>query len=226
MAMPNFLIIGFEKAGTTSVYHYLKQHPQVFVSPTKETNFFIYEGQNPEILPYAAVSSFIAVNGCDDRVVQVHGFHGLRHALRFAPIHQCGFAVFDVTEGAGTCAYIAEHQECRRTAAPAFAQIRAHGFFANGVQFLRAHEFVYAFIRLTRRRTHLDPFRTAQRADVCYGDDSVSRRCGRHKVLFEAWSRYGLSSYSTTDIFHSFFLTFNRSPLTSTTSTVSPLRIF
>lgn len=52
MAMPNFLIIGFEKAGTTSVYNYLKQHPQIFVSPTKETNFFIYEGQNPEILPY------------------------------------------------------------------------------------------------------------------------------------------------------------------------------
>jgi hypothetical protein len=52
MAMPNFLIIGFEKAGTTSVYHYLKQHPQVFVSPTKETNFFVHEGQNPEILPY------------------------------------------------------------------------------------------------------------------------------------------------------------------------------
>ena len=52
MVMPNFLIIGFEKAGTTSVYQYLKQHPQVFVSPTKETNFFIYEGQNPEILPY------------------------------------------------------------------------------------------------------------------------------------------------------------------------------
>lgn len=52
MAMPNFLIIGFEKAGTTSVYHYLKQHPQVFVSPTKETNFFIHEAQNPEIVPY------------------------------------------------------------------------------------------------------------------------------------------------------------------------------
>jgi hypothetical protein len=52
MVMPNFLIIGFEKAGTTSVYHYLKQHPQVFVSPTKETNYFVHEGQNPEILPY------------------------------------------------------------------------------------------------------------------------------------------------------------------------------
>jgi hypothetical protein len=54
MTMPNFLIIGFEKAGTTSVYHYLKQHPEVFVSPTKETNFFIHEGQNPEVLPYLA----------------------------------------------------------------------------------------------------------------------------------------------------------------------------
>ena len=52
MVMPNFLIIGFEKAGTTSVYHYLKQHPQVFVSPTKETNFFIHEAQNPDIVPY------------------------------------------------------------------------------------------------------------------------------------------------------------------------------
>ena len=52
MAMPNFLIIGFEKAGTTSVYHYLKQHPQVFMSPIKETNFFLHKGQNPEVLPY------------------------------------------------------------------------------------------------------------------------------------------------------------------------------
>jgi hypothetical protein len=54
MAMPNFLIIGFEKAGTTSVYHYLQQHPEVFVSPTKETNFFLHEAQNPEFLPYLA----------------------------------------------------------------------------------------------------------------------------------------------------------------------------
>jgi len=40
MVLPNFLIFGVQKAGTTSVYTYLKQHPQVFVSPRKETNFF------------------------------------------------------------------------------------------------------------------------------------------------------------------------------------------
>lgn len=40
MVLPNFLIIGFQKAGTTSVYNYLAQHPDVFVSPRKELNFF------------------------------------------------------------------------------------------------------------------------------------------------------------------------------------------
>lgn len=37
--LPNFLIIGVQKAGTTSIYNYLKQHPQVYMSPVKETNF-------------------------------------------------------------------------------------------------------------------------------------------------------------------------------------------
>jgi len=36
---PNFLIIGVQKSGTTSIYHYLKEHPQVYMSPRKETNF-------------------------------------------------------------------------------------------------------------------------------------------------------------------------------------------
>ena len=45
MTLPNFMIFGVAKAGTTSLYHYLDQHPQVFMSPingTKGTNFFAY----------------------------------------------------------------------------------------------------------------------------------------------------------------------------------------
>ena len=45
MTLPNFLIIGAAKSGTTALYHYLKQHPQVYLSPQKETNFFAFEGQ-------------------------------------------------------------------------------------------------------------------------------------------------------------------------------------
>ncbi|MDC0835940.1 sulfotransferase [Geitlerinema sp. CS-897] len=38
--MPNFLIIGAQKGGTTSLFYYLSQHPQVRVAPQKEVHFF------------------------------------------------------------------------------------------------------------------------------------------------------------------------------------------
>ncbi len=38
--LPNFLVVGAAKSGTTALYHYLAQHPEVFLSPIKETNFF------------------------------------------------------------------------------------------------------------------------------------------------------------------------------------------
>ena len=46
MTLPNFLIIGAAKSGTTSLYAYLQQHPQVFMSsPVKEPTFFGHEGE-------------------------------------------------------------------------------------------------------------------------------------------------------------------------------------
>ena len=39
--LPNFLVIGAPKAGTTSLYHYLRLHPQVFMPATKELSFFV-----------------------------------------------------------------------------------------------------------------------------------------------------------------------------------------
>ncbi|NQU29552.1 MAG: sulfotransferase [Anaerolineae bacterium] len=38
--LPNFLIIGSQKAGTTSIHHILNQHPQIFMAEKKEINFF------------------------------------------------------------------------------------------------------------------------------------------------------------------------------------------
>ena len=43
MNMPNFLVIGAEKAGTTALYHVLRQHPQIYMSPVKEPCFFAFE---------------------------------------------------------------------------------------------------------------------------------------------------------------------------------------
>lgn len=37
---PNFFVIGAAKAGTTSLYHYLLQHPDIYLPRIKETNHF------------------------------------------------------------------------------------------------------------------------------------------------------------------------------------------
>lgn len=38
--VPNFIIAGAPTSGTTSLYHYLRQHPQVFMCPIKEPTYF------------------------------------------------------------------------------------------------------------------------------------------------------------------------------------------
>ena len=37
---PNFFIVGVSKAGTTSLYEYLKKNPNIYMSPIKEPNYF------------------------------------------------------------------------------------------------------------------------------------------------------------------------------------------
>lgn len=45
--MPNFLVIGAGKSGTTALYNVLKQHPAIFMSPVKEPRFFTAVGLPP-----------------------------------------------------------------------------------------------------------------------------------------------------------------------------------
>jgi hypothetical protein len=66
--VPNFIVIGAAKAGTTALYWYLAEHPAVFMSPVKETNYFAYglddKGQllygNPEVhrFPVKSLSEY------------------------------------------------------------------------------------------------------------------------------------------------------------------------
>lgn len=44
--MPTFLVIGAGKSGTTSLHYYLDQHPEIYMCPVKEPNFFAYEKHN------------------------------------------------------------------------------------------------------------------------------------------------------------------------------------
>ena len=42
MTLPDFIVVGAAKAGTTALYWYLADHPQVFMSRVKETNYFAF----------------------------------------------------------------------------------------------------------------------------------------------------------------------------------------
>jgi len=47
---PTFLLIGAAKSGTTSLHEYLKQHPDIFMSPVKEPNYFSFAGRSPNFV--------------------------------------------------------------------------------------------------------------------------------------------------------------------------------
>lgn len=40
--LPNFLVVGAAKSGTTSLCHYLRQHPDVFMAREKESHYFLF----------------------------------------------------------------------------------------------------------------------------------------------------------------------------------------
>src|SRR5690242_20423490 len=46
---PNFFLVGAAKAGTTSIYTYLSQHPDVFFPVIKEPHFFTQVHSTPQL---------------------------------------------------------------------------------------------------------------------------------------------------------------------------------
>ena len=47
--IPNFFIIGAQKAGTTNLYHLLRQHPDVFIPGMKEPGYFHWVGSSNKV---------------------------------------------------------------------------------------------------------------------------------------------------------------------------------
>jgi hypothetical protein len=43
MRKPNLFIVGHPRSGTSSLHHYLKQHPDIFMTAIKEPNFFAHD---------------------------------------------------------------------------------------------------------------------------------------------------------------------------------------
>ena len=46
--LPNFLIIGAARTGTSSLFEYMRQHPDIYFSPVKEPMYFAMDGRKPD----------------------------------------------------------------------------------------------------------------------------------------------------------------------------------
>jgi hypothetical protein len=78
MRMPNFFLIGAMKAGTTSIYHYLGEHPEIFMSALKEPRFFAFDGRvsysgpgDDEFIPVMSLEAYSSLfdGVCDEKAI-------------------------------------------------------------------------------------------------------------------------------------------------------------
>lgn len=70
MRRPNFFLIGGPKCGTTSVYHYLRRHPHVFMSDPKEPHYLASDlGNYRRIVDGREYASLFAASSDKHQVV-------------------------------------------------------------------------------------------------------------------------------------------------------------
>ena len=73
----NLFIVGAAKSGTTSLYHYLKQHPDIYLPLVKEPNFFSnVESTNPAAYLKPRKNKFYHNKVINDRLVYYNLYKG------------------------------------------------------------------------------------------------------------------------------------------------------
>ena len=51
--LPNFFLVGANKAGTTSIHRYLRHHPEIYMSRVKEPTFWALDPEQPQVGKFA-----------------------------------------------------------------------------------------------------------------------------------------------------------------------------
>jgi hypothetical protein len=90
MTLPDFLIIGAAKAGTTSLYEHFRAHPQIFMPRLKEARFFTYDGRGSRVkFPVQTPEEYAALFEAagDARAVGEATPHYLTHPAAAGRIH-------------------------------------------------------------------------------------------------------------------------------------------
>jgi hypothetical protein len=165
VALPSFIVIGAAKSGTTALYWYLTEHPAVFMSRVKETNYFAY--------------------GLDERGHLLYGDPEVhRFPIRTLEDYERLFA------DAGTAAAIGEASPIYLECPQAAGRIRALLPAARIICSLR-HPVDRAYsdyqMYLRRRGRRLDPARDLRAGSAWARPDSHWMQIGRY---YEQLRRY------------------------------------
>lgn len=85
--LPNLVIAGVGKAGTTSLYWYLSQHPEVCVGQEKELRYFVAAGKGGPLPPIEGYARHFAHCGAARFRLEAspqyfHGGRAVAHAIR------------------------------------------------------------------------------------------------------------------------------------------------
>ena len=70
----DFFIVGAPKAGTTSLFYYLKSHPDIIMSSVKEPNYFTYQEISNQNLYYKKVLKYLSKIEFPFQVLNIFGF--------------------------------------------------------------------------------------------------------------------------------------------------------
>ncbi len=82
MRFPDFILIGAAKSGTTALFYYLAQHPEVFASPVREPNFFALQNHKAQRTAGANLATLFTGPGDSETVgrnsvADQHAYHAL-----------------------------------------------------------------------------------------------------------------------------------------------------
>lgn len=79
--LPNFIVIGAAKSGTTVLFHFLTQHPQIFGSKPKEPNYFCLAGEKLDFVEPNGEPGLINKSRCTTLEAYSELFAGVRDEI-------------------------------------------------------------------------------------------------------------------------------------------------
>jgi len=94
--LPNFVVIGAPKCGTTSLYYYLRQHPDIYLPERKELHYFSYE--HMKRLVGGPGDAHILSTVCQNRGTYEQFYSAVRNEHAVGDISPSYFYFADVSE--------------------------------------------------------------------------------------------------------------------------------